>query len=175
MISTSAPMQLLTPKPAGLSVTRGEMWGFTRTRGPRYIAAGAAGLGGGSGTVTSSDAGQTHLAASVPPNSPSLSSHLAQAKKRRPPENAAGLAHNGSRMGRCRRTTGPLLPRRNPKSAFPGKKAELSRTFQCVFSQINKYKGISFSPSSRHSSLNQERSVRSPTSYMMCYTVNNPG
>lgn len=93
--------------------------------------------------------GRTHLAATLPPPlscvSPPLFPHLAHAeKKQRPPENAAGLGHNGSRMGRCRRTTGPLLPRRAPKSAFPGKKAELRTAFQCVFSQKNKYKGIFF-------------------------------
>lgn len=108
---------------------------------------------------------------------PPLSPHLAHAiKKQRPPENAAGLAHSGSRMGHRRRTTGPLLPRRVPKSAFPGKKAEPRTAFQCVFSQKNKYKGdfLFFFSSSRHSSLNRERSVRSPTSYKMCWTVNNP-
>lgn len=46
--------------------------------------------------------------------------------------------------------------------------------FQCVFGQKSKYKGIFFFFSSGHGSLNQETSLCSPTSYMMCYTANNP-
>ena len=43
-----------SPKPAGLSAMSGEIWGFTRTRGSRSLAAApaeAAGLGGGTGAA----------------------------------------------------------------------------------------------------------------------------
>lgn len=132
-------------------------------------------LGGGAGAAKRAFTSRPDPPGShaPPPLSPPCPHTSHTPKKRRSPENAAGLAHNGSRMGPCRRTTGPLLPRRDPKPAFLGKKAELRTAFQCVFSQKNKYKGIFFF-SSRHSPLNQERSVCSPTSYMMCYTVNNP-
>lgn len=117
----------------GLAVVGREKWCFSHAWGPRHLAA------------TPAARGQTKRAFPSPGSRlPPLSPHLEHAKQTATPENAAGFAHNGSRMGHRRRTTGPLLPRRDPKSAFPGKKAELHRAFQCVFSQKNKYKRIIF-------------------------------
>lgn len=122
-----------THRHRGLAVVGREMRCFSHAWGPQHLAA------------TPAARGRTKRAFPSPGSRlPPLSPHLAHAEQTATPGNAAGLAHNGSRMGHRRRTTGPLLPRRDPKSAFPGKKAELSRAFQCVFSQKNKYKGIMF-------------------------------
>lgn len=65
-------------------------------------------------------------------------------KKWRSPENAVGLVHNSSHTGRCRRTTSPLLLRRDPKPTFPGRKAGMRTAFQCVFGQKINIRGIFF-------------------------------
>lgn len=141
-------MQPSAPKPPGLSVMGEDLWSFTPTWGSPYHAAApaeAAGLGGGTGADKT--AFTTPRSRLDPPGShdrPLVPTPRTRRKSGVPQKKTVGFVHNDSRMGRCRRTTGPLLPRRDPKSAFPGKKAELRTAFQCVFSQKNKYKGIFF-------------------------------
>lgn len=65
-------------------------------------------------------------------------------KKWRSPANAVDIVHNSSHTGRCRRTTSPLLSRRDPRPTFPGRKAGMRTAFQCVFGEKNKYKGNIF-------------------------------
>lgn len=168
-------MQSSAPTPTGLSAVSGEIWrhGAYGTLQPSQTELPP---GRRRGRSQASNLPRVWTGPAWQPRCP-LSRSCPQAshmsKKCRSPENGVGLAHNASHMGRSRRTTGPLLPRRDPKPAFPGRKAGMRTAFQCVLGKKNKYKERVFC-SSRHGSLNQETSLRSPTSYMTCYTVNNP-
>lgn len=164
------PMQPSAPKPSGLSVMGGDLWSFTRTWGSLKLPGWEEERERTRLLSPPPGPGWTHLAATIPPLSP----HLVPAEKAASPRKKLWVLYTMVLVwGAAGGQPAPCYRDGIQSPLFQGRKPSCAQHFSvCSVKKIN-IRGFFFF-SSRHSSLNQEKSVRSPTSYMMCYTVNNP-
>lgn len=139
--SPNATPNPLAPTRRGLSVMSGEIWrhgAYATLRQSQPELLQGRRRGRSQGCLFSPGSGQDPPSSHVAPCPGLVHKALYMPGKWRSPENAVDIVHNSSHTGRCRRTTGPLLLRRDPRPAFPGRKAGMRTAFQCVFGEKNK-------------------------------------
>lgn len=170
-----AQMQLSAPKPTGLSAISGEIWrhgAYGILQPPQPELPPVRRRGRSQASFNLPQYGQDPATLSlVLLLSPSLThvEEMAFPRKRCESCSRTIVLIRGAAGGQ----PAPCYRDRILSSLFQGGKQECAQHFNvCSVKKINT--GRFFFPSSRHGSLNQETSLRSPTSYMMCYTVNNP-